>query len=262
MKKLIVVSLAMMLLASGCFQRKPTTHTYTKYIPPTTTEGKRCVMECEKIKLMKQQITEQKYNTAVIENKNSRSGNFSETDRAIRDLDNSFTESAYEKCFEECGGTTIYKQNGPKAPKKQSCFPPSSTSNVIKRDGIYEAYANGIVKDTKTGLEWKAGPDKNTDWNEAKSWVENLNIDGGGWRMPTLDELEGIKEKDRGDYKITPFLINTTSEYLWVWSGEKIEGTSKARLLAFGVLPGRELISDRNKSGNLRAFAVRCRNAK
>jgi len=22
------------------------------------------------------------------------------------------------------------------------------------------------------------------DWDEAKSWVENLNIDGGGWRMP------------------------------------------------------------------------------
>ena len=35
--------------------------------------------------------------------------------------------------------------------------PTLSTSNVTKRDGIYVAYANGIVKDTKTGLEWKAG---------------------------------------------------------------------------------------------------------
>jgi len=69
-------------------------------------------------------------------------------------------------------------------PSKPSYSRPSSTSNVIKRDGIYVAYANGIVKDTKTGLEWKVGPDKDMNWNEAKSWVESLNLDGGGWRMP------------------------------------------------------------------------------
>ena len=48
---------------------------------------------------------------------------------------------------------------------------PSTAANVIMRDGIYVAYANGIAKDTKTGLEWKAGPDRDTDWNEARSWV-------------------------------------------------------------------------------------------
>ena len=57
---------------------------------------------------------------------------------------------------------------------------PSSTSNVIKRDGQYVAYANGIVRDTKAGLEWVAGPDKDTDWNEARSWVQSLNLDDGG----------------------------------------------------------------------------------
>ena len=60
--------------------------------------------------------------------------------------------------------------------------PVSSTSGVIQRDGIYVAYANGIVKDTKTGLEWKAGPDRDTTWAEARSWVQSLNLDGGGWR--------------------------------------------------------------------------------
>ena len=38
--------------------------------------------------------------------------------------------------------------------------PSSSNSDVIKRDGIYVAYVNGIVKVTKMGLEWKVGPDK------------------------------------------------------------------------------------------------------
>ena len=55
----------------------------------------------------------------------------------------------------------------------------------VDRDGVYVAYANGIVKDSNTGLEWKVGPDKNTTWYEAKSWVLSLNLDGGGWRMPT-----------------------------------------------------------------------------
>lgn len=76
-------------------------------------------------------------------------------------------------------------------PSKPSYSRPSSTSNVIKRDGIYVAYATGIVKDSNTGLEWKVGPDRDTDWNEARSWVQDLNLDGGGWRMPTMDEVQG-----------------------------------------------------------------------
>ena len=35
-----------------------------------------------------------------------------------------------------------------------------SMNDVLQRDGAYVAYANGIVRDTKTGLEWKVGPDK------------------------------------------------------------------------------------------------------
>ena len=98
--------------------------------------------------------------------------------------------------------------------------PPSSNSNVIQRDGIYVAYANGIVRDTNTGLEWKAGPDKDTTWNEAKSWVQSLNLDGGGWRMPTTDELKTLYKKGMGSHNLTSLLLNTTTEYLWVWSGD------------------------------------------
>jgi hypothetical protein len=54
------------------------------------------------------------------------------------------------------------------------------------------AYENGIVEDRMTGLEWKAGPDKDNTWDEARSWVQRLNVDGGGWRMPTMDELAGL----------------------------------------------------------------------
>ena len=131
--------------------------------------------------------------------------------------------------------------------------PSSPTSNVMEGDGIYVVYANGIVKDTKTGLEWKVGPDKNTTWNEARSWVQSLDLDGGGWRMPTLDELEALYRKGAGDCNMTP-LLKTTG--LGVWSGET-EGSSNARL--FGFDTGDRYWNTRNDSYNRRGFAVRSR---
>ena len=80
----------------------------------------------------------------------------------------------------------------------------------------------GIVKDPNTGLEWMAGPDRDTNWYEAKSWVQSL---GSGWRMPTLDELAGLYKKGAGPRNMTP-LLKTTG--WWVWSGETIWTSSTA----------------------------------
>jgi hypothetical protein len=138
-------------------------------------------------------------------------------------------------------------------PSNPSYSRPSTSSNFIKRDGIYVAYANGIVKDTNTGLEWKAGPDKNTDWNEARSWVQGLNLDGGGWQMPTMDELEGLYKEGKGDRDMTP-LLKTTG---WaVWSGE-----TKGYLNAcgFNFYGGYGDCGSRFYDTYSRAFAVRSR---
>ena len=126
-------------------------------------------------------------------------------------------------------------------------------SNVIKRDGIYVAYANGIVRDTKTGLEWKVGPDKNTNWNQARSWVQSLNLDGGGWRMPTMDELGDLYKKGAGKRNMTP-LLKTTG---WIaWSGET-KGSSLAG--NFHFIDDDRIWDYRRSSGLCRAFAVRSR---
>ena len=137
-------------------------------------------------------------------------------------------------------------------PSKPSYSRPSSNSNVIERDGIYVAYANGIVKDSNTGLEWKAGPDRDTDWNEAKSWVQSLNLDGGGWRMPSTDELKALYKKGTGSRNMTP-LLKTTGWY--VWSGET-KGSSPARNFYFFY--GYRDWNLRGRSSK-RAFAVRSR---
>jgi formylglycine-generating enzyme required for sulfatase activity len=84
----------------------------------------------------------------------------------------------------------------------------------VGRDGVYIAYANGIVKDTKTGLEWMAGPDRDVSWDEARAWVESLNAGGGGWRMPTMKELKGLYHYGKGSRNMTP-LLKTTGYYVW-----------------------------------------------
>jgi len=139
-------------------------------------------------------------------------------------------------------------------PQKPSYSQPSSsTANVIKREGVYVAYGNGIVKDTKTGLEWVVGPDRDMSWNEARSWVQSLNLDGGGWRIPTIDELQGLYRIGASKRNMTP-LLKTTG--LVVWSGEN-EGRPRAWDFRFGN-------DDRVWRGSaystiFRAFAVRSR---
>ena len=72
----------------------------------------------------------------------------------------------------------------------------------IARDGRFIAYDDGTVLDTKTKLMWAAednGADIN--WANAEAYCENYR--GGGyteWRMPTLDELEGLYD-DAKTYK-------------------------------------------------------------
>jgi len=128
------------------------------------------------------------------------------------------------------------------------CFAGSSKSSA---DGNYVAYDNGIVRDKSTGLEWVSGSDKDTTWIEANSWVEGLNTDGSGWRLPTIDELEGLYKKGSGDRNMTPLL--KTSGW-WIWASEQ-KGDSGARSFHFNR--GRKCWGYKDKGDNSRAFAVR-----
>ena len=126
-------------------------------------------------------------------------------------------------------------------------------SDVVKKDGTYLLYANGIVKDTKTGLEWMAGPNKDMTWDKAKSWVDRLKKRGVGWRMPTMNELDGIYEKGVGDRNMSR-LLKTTG--WWVWA-EETEFSSDAEVFSFSY--GSRAWTNRDTSCYGRAFAVRSR---
>jgi len=127
-------------------------------------------------------------------------------------------------------------------------------AKIVAKDGQYVSYENGIVYDEKTNLEWIAGPDKNTNWDEAKVWVESLSVEGGGWRWPTKEELKSLYKKGAGERNMTPLLKNTG----WlVWSDET-EGSESAWYFTF--YEGDYTWGPRGGyGGSHRAFAVRSR---
>lgn len=176
--------------------------------------------------------------------------------------------SADEKCFKARGRHTEFEgywsidcnglpQHFYKPDKKAETLPsPSFTdseSGVVGRDSNFIAYANGVVYDKNTNLEWVGGPDNGTNWNEAKRWVENLAVAGSGWRMPTKKELKTLYKKGAGSRNMTP-LLKTTG--WWIWSGET-EGTSMD--WAFQFYGSGEFWNSRDRTKYFRGFAVRTR---
>ena len=127
--------------------------------------------------------------------------------------------------------------------------------DVAGLKAIYSRFVcyNNIVMDKTTGLEWLAGPDRDTTWDEAKSWVANLTVGGRGWRMPTRKELKVLYQKGVGTRNMTK-LLKTTGWY--VWSGETKDSMSA---WVFGFGNGGEGWSSRNGSHHGRGFAVRSR---
>lgn len=145
------------------------------------------------------------------------------------------------------------------ADKKKSNFssvsPEVLMQRVVARDGRFIKYQNGVVKDTSTGLEWYAGPDRHTSWYEAKAWVDSLNVAGGGWQMPTKNELKTLYQKGVGTRNMTP-LLKTAG---WVVWGEPHESFAQSAWF-FTFKVGAEAYHGRGYSApSGRGFAVRSR---
>lgn len=122
---------------------------------------------------------------------------------------------------------------------------------IVERDGRYVAYGIGVICDCYTKLEWVVGPDRDTSWDEALSWVESLNSGGGMWAMPSLELLRGLYRKNLRKNELSPlFRIEPTD----VWS---CEVKDEASAWAFNFIPGNTFWTYRTMSKRFRAFAVR-----
>ena len=97
-------------------------------------------------------------------------------------------------------------------------------AEIVYTDRHLVRYDTGVVYDTETGLEWYAGPDKGTSWQEAKDWVTGLEALGGGWRMPTRSELGALYHIGDGVNNITYLLYNSG---FWIWAGQSEDSSSR-----------------------------------
>ncbi len=125
---------------------------------------------------------------------------------------------------------------------------------IIARDGRYVAYENSVVCDCYSGLEWLPGPDRDMSWEEADRWVKRLFVAGGGWRLPTLEELKGLYKKNKKGDNLSPVFSFSITD---VWSCEETQDAASA--WGFNFLPGNQFRTYKTYSSRFRVMAVRTR---
>jgi hypothetical protein len=97
----------------------------------------------------------------------------------------------------------------------------------------YSAPGDGTVVDSQTDLVWAQQDNGyDIDWNKAQRYCSSLQTAGGGWRLPTMNELEAL-------YDITAKMKTPCGRYscrapsqlrltnIWHWSSER-SGSSPA----------------------------------
>jgi len=128
----------------------------------------------------------------------------------------------------------------------------TSSSKLDDQENTYVVSVSGVVKDLESGLEWLASPDGNITWRRAKSWVDSLNIDGGGWRMPTIEDLQTLNQERRWRLRSTPIFQELV---LYVWSGK----TMGRKAACYYLRDTANLLWANRSTQAARAFAVRSR---
>jgi hypothetical protein len=117
-------------------------------------------------------------------------------------------------------------------------------------DSRFTVSSDGVITDTKFGLQWIVGPDRDINYAQAEQWVAACKAGGGGWRMPAWEELKTLFENGVGKRNMDPSFVTTG---WWVW------GQPRDMITAwhYRYLDGSEDYYRRDKSEDFRVFGVR-----
>jgi len=79
------------------------------------------------------------------------------------------------------------------------------------------ALTAGTATDASTGLTWqRAVSSPPQSWSDATAYCGSLMLEGGGWRTPTIYELQTIVDESEHDPAIdVKSFPSTPSEYFW-----------------------------------------------
>ena len=103
------------------------------------------------------------------------------------------------------------------------------TDGSVKDDGFYQmgkarSYsrsAAGIVTDLATGLEWQDDVDFVQKPNDASggtaiTYCSDLTLDGGGWRLPSIEEMATLVDNGKYNSSVTDGVFqHFSSSYYW-----------------------------------------------
>ncbi len=133
--------------------------------------------------------------------------------------------------------------------------------------GVNETQMRGYWVDPSTGLIWAAKDNgKDVNWHKATSYCRDLRLAGySDWRLPTIDELEGIYERystDADDHRSFVFGFRIKGKLAltgFSWSstrGTDSRGRPSGTAYRANPLHGR-FADDLGYKSNLRALCVR-----
>jgi hypothetical protein len=99
--------------------------------------------------------------------------------------------------------------------------------------------STGIVLDTKTGLTWtQAVADMEKSEQDAVSYCSSLQTAGGGWRLPSVGELQSLIDESRYNpaLDINAFPNAPVADPYWSQSGyENFLGFGWAVSFLYGI---------------------------
>ena len=86
--------------------------------------------------------------------------------------------------------------------------------------------SSGTVYDTKTKLTWQQAVAPGTyTWANAKAYCAGLSLNGTGWRLPTIKELQTIVDESQTNPSIDTTAFPSTPAN-WFWSSSPLVGSS------------------------------------
>jgi len=79
---------------------------------------------------------------------------------------------------------------------KDNAHPNEKVVDLITGKTRFSRSEDGVITDSVTNLQWLLGPDKDVTYNQAEQWVAwaAANAAGGGWQMPTREQLKTLYE--------------------------------------------------------------------
>ena len=158
-------------------------------------------------------------------------------------------------------GSGIEVLNDPEMIKRQAEIDAERRrKQVVDRDGSLIKYATGVVYDQRTNLEWAVGSSGNVTWEQAQYWAQNLSLDSGGWRLPTIDELKTLYEQGANNRNISKLLC---TKGIYAYSAQHSPNSWKgARTVWVFMFEGNKVhwVPDNDTSHDDFALAVRQRN--